>query len=123
MDRLDAFVLIGLFLLIGTEVLRRQVIAEFPDEAGSENRTRRRGERVESVKQGAAGGWKRASTAVAGIGSSRKGKQEPADPETARLERLQQLNSLKDSGALTDEEFAEEKRRLLAASPDDDPDG
>jgi hypothetical protein len=123
MDRLDAFVLIGLFLLIGTELLRRQVTAEFPEEAGAENRAKRRSDRVEGVKQGASGAWKKTSTAVAGIGSSRKGKQEPADPEAARLERLQQLAALKESGALTEEEFEAEKRRAMADPAKDETDG
>jgi hypothetical protein len=120
MDRVEAVVLVALYLFIGAEVLRREVNAEFPEEAGSENRARRRGERIESVKQGAAGAWKRTSTAVAGIGSSRRGKQASADSEAARLERLRQLAALKESGALTDEEFAAEKRRLLATRPEAD---
>jgi len=35
-----------------------------------------------------------------------------ADPETARLDRLERLASLHERGVLTDEEFAEEKARL-----------
>jgi hypothetical protein len=36
----------------------------------------------------------------------------PVDPETSRLDRLERLAALHKSGALTDEEFAEEKARL-----------
>lgn len=38
----------------------------------------------------------------------------PADSETSRLDRLERLAALHRSGALTDEEFAEEKARLRA---------
>ena len=123
MDRFEAFVLVGLFLLIGTEFLRRQVTAEFPEEAAPEIRAKRRGDRVEGVKKGASGAWTKTSTAVAGIGSSSKAEQEPADPEAARLERLQQLAALKESGALTDEEFETEKRRTMADSAEDRAEG
>ncbi|HET9162385.1 MAG TPA: SHOCT domain-containing protein [Solirubrobacterales bacterium] len=37
----------------------------------------------------------------------------PADPEDARLRRLEQLAALHDKGVLTDEEFAAEKARVL----------
>ena len=36
-----------------------------------------------------------------------------ADPETARLDQLDRLAGMRDRGVLTDEEFAEEKRRLM----------
>lgn len=120
MDRFEAVVLLALYLLIGAEVLRRKVIGEFPEEAGSGNRARLRDERVESVKRGAAGAWGRTSTAVAGIGSSRRATSVTVDPEKARLEHLQQLAVLKESGALTDEEYDAEKRRVLTAAPGDD---
>ena len=38
---------------------------------------------------------------------------ESADPETARLDQLDRLAAMHERGVLTDEEFAEEKRRLL----------
>lgn len=122
MDRVEAVVLVALYLFIGAEVLRRKVIGEHPDEAGSSNRTELRRERIESFKQGAAGAWSKTSGAVAGIGSSRRGRQSAADDDSARLEHLQQLAALKESGALTDEEFAAEKSRFLSAPPGDDSD-
>ena len=36
-----------------------------------------------------------------------------ADPETARLDQLERLAAMRDRGVLSDEEFAEEKRRLM----------
>lgn len=41
----------------------------------------------------------------------------PANPDDARLERLERLGSLRDKGILTDEEFAAEKARLLGGDP------
>ncbi len=35
------------------------------------------------------------------------------DPETARLDQLDRLATMRDRGVLTDEEFAEEKKRLM----------
>ncbi|MFG2989715.1 SHOCT domain-containing protein [Streptomyces sp. NPDC048257] len=37
----------------------------------------------------------------------------PADDMTTKIEQLKQLSTLKEQGVLTDEEFAEQKRRLL----------
>ncbi|MFB7051822.1 SHOCT domain-containing protein [Streptomyces vinaceus] len=37
----------------------------------------------------------------------------PADDMTAKIDQLKQLSTLKDQGVLTEEEFAEQKRRLL----------
>ncbi|KOG48076.1 hypothetical protein ADK75_21605 [Streptomyces virginiae] len=37
----------------------------------------------------------------------------PADDMTAKIEQLKQLSTLKEQGVLTEEEFAEQKRRLL----------
>ncbi|MFE9790204.1 SHOCT domain-containing protein [Streptomyces goshikiensis] len=36
-----------------------------------------------------------------------------ADDMTAKIEQLKQLSTLKEQGVLTEEEFAEQKRRLL----------
>ncbi|MFG2483692.1 MULTISPECIES: SHOCT domain-containing protein [Streptomyces] len=37
----------------------------------------------------------------------------PADDMTTKIEQLKQLSTLKEQGVLTEEEFAEQKRRLL----------
>ncbi|MFE3580318.1 SHOCT domain-containing protein [Streptomyces vinaceus] len=37
----------------------------------------------------------------------------PADDMTAKIDQLKQLSTLRDQGVLTEEEFAEQKRRLL----------
>lgn len=37
----------------------------------------------------------------------------PADDMTAKIDQLKQLSTLKEQGVLTEEEFAEQKRRLL----------
>ncbi|MGW6985497.1 SHOCT domain-containing protein [Streptomyces sp. NPDC054932] len=37
----------------------------------------------------------------------------PADDMTTKIEQLKQLSTLKEQGVLTEQEFAEQKRRLL----------
>ena len=93
------------------------------NEAEAENRAKRRSDRIEGVKKGASGAWTKTSAAVSGIGSSDKAEQVAADPQAARLERLQQLAALKESGALSEEEFEAEKRRTMAGSAEDEPEG
>ena len=91
------------FAILGTEMLRRQVIREFPNHvtAGS----------PAGVAQGIAermrGGRER-HVATAGAPAAAAG----GDPRVGELERLA---GLRDSGALTDEEFAAEKARILAS--------
>lgn len=123
MDRVDAVVLVALYLFIGAEVLRRKVTGEHPEEAGPDNRAKLRGERIASVRTGAAGAWKKATGAVSGVGSSRRAGRGGGGAETTRLEQLQQLVALKEAGALTEEEFAAEKSRVLSATATDEPGG
>ncbi|MGK2954866.1 MAG: SHOCT domain-containing protein [Solirubrobacterales bacterium] len=58
------------------------------------------------------GGDKSGSGDAAGESATKVMPAEPADPETTRLDRLERLAELHSKGALTDEEFAEEKARL-----------
>ncbi len=108
----------------GTYFFRRQLILENPDadfsevndffhrsrdkaKSAWENRPRDISKNLPSFggdKSGTSGGEDDTATAV----------MPAADPETARLERLERLAALHESGALTDEEFAEEKARLRA---------
>jgi hypothetical protein len=39
---------------------------------------------------------------------------EPAEPPVDKIEKIKELGGLKDSGLLTDEEFASEKAKILA---------
>ncbi len=87
------------FAVLGTEMLRRQVIREFPDRV-----------QTSSPEGIARGMWER-------MQESRAARQQPAAAAAgggdARLAQLEQLVKLRDSGVLTDEELASEKRRIV----------
>ncbi len=111
--------IVGGFVAFGVHELRRQSEEEFPDAqfadyfggarervAGavkSANLSERASKlRLPEVRRPSDGGGE-AGTAVA----------PPADDDDARLRRLAQLAELREKGALTDEEFAAEKARVL----------
>lgn len=99
-----SLVLIALTVL-GVEVLRRQVIREFPDRVttgSTEGLARAIAERMRDVRE------RRAAARGPAVAA-----QPPAERRVAQLERLGQL---RDSGVLSAEEFAAEKRRILEAS-------
>ncbi len=90
------------FIALGFEVLRRQVIREFPElvAAGSPgDMAGRMAERMRDARE-----RRIPSRATAA-----------ASPDEERVARLERLAALHGSGALTDEEFAAEKQRLLGA--------
>lgn len=96
-----SLILIAL-LAFGTEMLRRQVIREFPDLVTTHSPAgvaRRIADRIEGARN-----RRVASRAAA-----------PADPATDRVALLERLAELHASGLLTDEELAAEKQRVLAA--------
>ena len=89
---------------LGTEMLRRQVIREFPDHVTTGSPAGVAQGIAERMREGREGRVATAGApATAAIG---------ADPKIAEIERLARL---RDSGALTDEEFAAEKARILAS--------
>jgi hypothetical protein len=88
--RLVPSLLLVAFAVLGTEMLRRQVIREFPEHMA--------GSSPSGVAQGLADRFR--GTATGG------------DP---RINEIQRLTGLRDSGALTDDEFAAEKSRILAS--------
>lgn len=92
-------VLLGLFIA-GIEALRAQTRREFPDETWDSMRARwaERAARRRSAK---------GTPAVASAGAP--------SPESTRVEDLERLAALRDSGALNVEEFEAEKQRLLQA--------
>ncbi|MQA75512.1 MAG: hypothetical protein GEU88_14420 [Solirubrobacterales bacterium] len=99
--RLAPSLLLILLLVLGTEMLRRAVIREFGDRVTSRS--------SEGIAQAIATRMREARerrVAAAGSAPAAAG----ADPRVAELERLA---GLRDSGALSEEEFAAEKRRLL----------
>ncbi len=91
------------FAVLGTEMLRRQVIREFPDHvttgspAGAAQGI---AERMREARE------QRVATAGAPAAAA------SGDPRVGEIERLA---GLRDSGALTEEEFAAEKARILGS--------
>jgi hypothetical protein len=94
-ERLAPSLLLIVLSVIGVEVLRRQVIAEFPDRVTTWS--------AQGVAQGMAGRMREAR-------ERRVSRPEPAED---RVEALERLARMRDTGALTPEEFEAEKRRLL----------
>jgi hypothetical protein len=99
--RLVPSLLLIAFAVLGTEMLRRQVIREFPDDVtpGSPG----------GAAQGIADRIRGPRVATAGAPSAAVS----ADPRVGEIERLA---GLRDSGALTDDEFAAEKVRILGSA-------
>jgi hypothetical protein len=96
-----ALILIGL-LALGLEALRRQTAREYPD-ATSELSFRR-------IREWAAGTGRRGRGAPTGPAAS----PEPSDP---RLDKLERLGRMRDSGVLDSSEYKAEKDRILADEP------
>ncbi len=98
---LPSLLLIALVVL-GTEVMRRQMIREFPDHvttASAEGIAQQMAIRMREARQ------RRIASrgAMPAAGSEAEG----------RIAQLERLGGLRDSGVLSDEEFAAEKRRIL----------
>jgi hypothetical protein len=92
------------FAALGTEMLRRQVIREFPDRVTPGSAAGVAQGITERMRAG-----REARVATAGAPATAAG----AD---ARVGEIERLAGLRDSGALTEEEFASEKARILARS-------
>ena len=88
--------LFAVLFALGTEALRRQAISEFPDEEPG-----RFGRRVRELYDRRRGHG--------------AGRDEEELSPAAQLEQLERLSSLRREGALSDDEFEAQKRRLLAA--------
>jgi hypothetical protein len=113
-----ALILITL-LALGWEALRRLIAREHPDADMGESIERMR----ERARRGAA--WVRQGTsagrmAVAGTASrvvtEAKSRSSGGSAEDERLEQLERLGRLKESGVLDQEEFAAQKRLVLAGA-------
>jgi hypothetical protein len=97
--RLGLSLLLIALLALGVEMLRRQLIREFPDR----------------VATGTPAG-----TAQRLAGTMREARERrapsaapPASPQEERIAQLERLARLRESGVLTDDELAAEKRRIL----------
>lgn len=100
--RLVPSLILIVLLALGTEALRRQVIAEFPDEVVARSPAgvaRRLADRIEEARA------RRVASHTAA----------PTDPTADRVALLERLAKLHDSGLLSDDELAAEKQRLLEA--------
>jgi hypothetical protein len=98
--RLVPSLLLIVLVLLGTEVLRRRVIREFPDRVTTSS--------AAGVAQALAGRMREAR-------ERRVATAAPAPAGDARITELERLASLRDAGLLSDEELAAEKRRILGA--------
>lgn len=87
--------LFAVLFALGTEALRRQSISEFPDEEPG-----RFGQRARELYD-----------RRRGPGLARDGEELPP---ASQLEQLERLSSLRREGALSDDEFEDQKRRILA---------
>lgn len=101
--RLVPSLLLIAFAALGTEMLRRQVIREFPDHVTTGSPAGAAQGIAERMREARAG-----RVATVGAPAAAAG----GDP---RVDELERLASLHGSGALTDEEFAAEKARLLGS--------
>jgi hypothetical protein len=94
-------------LVVGFEALRRQAIGDFPD-ATLEAASERWHQRLVGV-----GAWARSRRPRRADGGAAPGG---GGGEDARLERLERLARLRDSGVLDDDEIRAEKARIMASS-------
>jgi hypothetical protein len=100
-----SLVLIGL-LALGVEMLRRQVIREFPDHVTTwspEGTAQRLADRMRERRE------RRMASPDVTVAAA-------ASPQEQRVAQLERLAQLRESGVLTDEELAEEKRRVLESA-------
>lgn len=88
--------LFAILFALGTEALRRQAIGEFPNEEPG-----RLGERARELYE-----RRRGQQSARGDGKL---------PPITQLEQLERLSSLRREGALSDEEFEGQKKRILAS--------
>jgi hypothetical protein len=91
----------ALLVVLGVEVLRRQIAREFPDVQPGDTSARLRA-------------W--ASGARGPIGRTRPAPAVAANGEAGRIDELERLASLHDRGVLDDEEFASQKVLILNGS-------
>ena len=91
-------------LALGVEVLRRQVIREFPDRVTTGS--------AEGVAQRIAARMRDARERRL----ASRGAGPPPSPGEERVSQLERLGQLRDSGVLSADEFAAEKKRILEAS-------
>lgn len=111
-----ALILIAL-LAVATEALRRKIAREYPDADMGESieRLRERARRgVTWARQGAPAGRTAVAGTAADVVTEAKTTTSGGPSNGDRLERLERLARLKESGVIDEQEFAAEKRQILA---------
>jgi hypothetical protein len=96
--------LLIVLVLLGTEMLRRRVIAEFPDRVATGSAAgvaQSLAQRMREARERRVAAAPRAAAAT------------PAPAADARIDELERLAKLRDSGVLSPEEFEAEKSRVL----------
>ena len=111
-----ALILIAL-LAVATEALRRKIAREYPDADMGESIERlrehaRRG--VTWARQGGPAGRTAVAGTAADVVTEAKTTTSEGPSNGDRLERLERLARLKESGVIDEQEFAAEKRQILA---------
>ena len=97
---LPSLLLVG-FLVLGTEMLRRRTIAEFPDRVGTFSAAGMAQTMAAQTRESIA----RRTTARA--------QRQESETAISRIEALERLGRLRESGVLSDREFEAEKARLV----------
>ncbi len=102
-SRVPTSILLIVFFVIGVEALRRQVIREFPDHVTAHSPA--------GMAQAVAGRMREAR-------EHRVSRLAPSSSASgdARIDQLERLASLRESGVLSDEELATEKARILGGA-------
>ena len=94
-QRLAPSILLLILMIVGFEALRHKTVADFPDETWAAAGERWR-ERYASARSSRSGGGDAA-----------------ADADEERIQQLERLKGLRESGVLDDDELAAEKKRIL----------
>jgi hypothetical protein len=109
-QKLTGILLITVLALFGTQMLRRQTAAEFPDAHYA-------GGMDVAIRKGVSDAWGSLVRGGAGLRAGvagHTGGGRHADAQSDSVGGLERLASLHASGALTDEEFTAAKRELLS---------
>lgn len=101
-QRLAPSLILIALLVLGVELLRRQVIREFPDHVTTWS--------SEGIAQGLAARMRERRERRVATGTAAAAP--PAPPGDERIAQLERLARLRESGVLSDEELVEEKRRI-----------
>jgi hypothetical protein len=100
-ERLVPSLILVALLILGTEILRRRTIAEFPDRVGTFSAAGMAQTMASQTRE-----------SIARRTSTRTDRQE-SEVAISRIDALERIGRLRESGVLSDAEFEAEKARLL----------